>query len=149
MILIACVHDFGIIDDFTSRKNYEDYTPEKYHCISVDDDIISSLNQNLSIMKTYFHTVKNQECGLVYYGITIIPPESLAIFYETVTSSKFFKSSDELNELALKNCTSYNRTKVHDPLWGFKCNTKKLLGFLPRVFCIVLINLFISHLVNA
>ncbi|OOR75260.1 short-chain dehydrogenase, partial [Bacillus cereus] len=27
-------------DDFTSQKNYEDYTPEKYHCISVDDDII-------------------------------------------------------------------------------------------------------------
>ncbi|MDR4259709.1 short-chain dehydrogenase [Bacillus pacificus] len=113
--MIACVHDFGIIDDFTSRKNYEDYTPEKYHCISVDDDIISSLNQNLSIMKTYFHTVKNQECGLVYYGITIIPPESLAIFYETVTSSKFFKSSDELNELALKivQATTEQKYMIH------------------------------------
>lgn len=53
-------------------------------------------------MKTYFHTVKNQEYGLVYYGITIIPPESLAIFYETVTSSKLFKNSDELIELASK-----------------------------------------------
>ncbi|MDR4361082.1 short-chain dehydrogenase, partial [Bacillus anthracis] len=37
-----------------------------------------------------------------YWGITIIPPDSLAIFYETVTSSKFFKKSDELNELASK-----------------------------------------------
>ena len=100
--MMACVHDFGIIDDFTSQKNYEDYTPEKYHCISVDDDIISSLNQNLSIMKTYFHTVKNQKYGLAYCGITIILPESLAIFYETVTSSKFFRKSDELNELASK-----------------------------------------------
>lgn len=100
--MMACVHEFGIIDDFTSQKNYEDYTPEKYHCISVDDDIISSLNRNLSIMKTYFHTVKNQEHGLAHYGITIIPPESLAIFYETVTSSKFFRKYDELNELASK-----------------------------------------------
>ena len=100
--MMACVHDFGIIDDFTSQKNYEDYTPEKYHCISVDDDIISSLNQNLSIMKTYLNTEKNQKYGLAYCGITIIPPESLAIFYETVTSSKFFRKSDELNELASK-----------------------------------------------
>ena len=53
-------------------------------------------------MKTYFHTVKNQKYGLAYCGITIIPPESLAIFYETVTSSKFFRKSDELNELASK-----------------------------------------------
>ena len=66
-------------------------------------------------MKTYFHTVKNQECGLVYYGITIIPPESLAIFYETVTSSKFFKSSDELNELALKivQATTEQKYMIH------------------------------------
>ena len=99
--MMACVHDFGIIDDFTSQKLRRLYT-EKYHCISVDDDIISSLNQNLSIMKTYFHTVKNQKYGLAYCGITIIPPESLAIFYETVTSSKFFRKSDELNELASK-----------------------------------------------
>ena len=99
-------------------KNYEDYTPEKYHCISVDDDIISSLNQNLSIMKTYFHTVKNQKYGLAYCGITIIPPESLAIFYETVTSSKFFRKSDELNELASKIVQGAKRTEVHDPLWG-------------------------------
>ena len=100
--MMACVHDFGIIEEFDSQKSYNDYTPEKYGCVSVDDDIISNLSQNLSIMKTYFHTVKNQEYGLAYWGITIIPPESLTIFYETVTSSKFFKKSDELNELASK-----------------------------------------------
>ena len=112
---MACVHDFGIIDDFTSQKNYKDYKPEKYHCISVNDDIISSLGQNVSIMKTYFHTAKNQEYGLAYYGITIIPPESLAIFYETVTSSKFFKNSDELNELASKivQATTEQKYMIH------------------------------------
>ncbi|ENQ3106730.1 hypothetical protein SAMN04488168_15112 [Bacillus sp. 491mf] len=99
---MACVHDFGIIDDFDHQGNYNDYTPEKYHCVSVDDDIISSLNEHLSIMKTYFHSFKRPECGLAYWGITIIPPESLSMFYEVVTSSRYFKNSDELNELASK-----------------------------------------------
>ena len=117
-------------------KNYEDYTPEKYHCISVDDDIISSLNQNLSIMKTYFHTVKNQKYGLAYCGITIIPPESLAIFYETVTSSKFFRKSDELNELASKIVQAADRTEVHDPLWGLNV-IQKMLRISPKHFLYV------------
>ncbi|HDR7794467.1 TPA: short-chain dehydrogenase [Bacillus luti] len=112
---MACVHDFGIIDDFDQQKNYNDYTPEKYHCISVDDDIINSLNPHLSIMKTYFHSVKNPEYGLAYWGVTIIPPESLSRFYETVTSSRFFKHSAELNELASKivQATAEKKYMIH------------------------------------
>ena len=84
-------------------------------------------------MKTYFHTVKNQKYGLAYCGITIIPPESLAIFYETVTSSKFFRKSDELNELASKIVQGCDRTEVHDPLWGLNV-IQKCLGFLRSIF---------------
>jgi hypothetical protein len=43
---VPLVHEFGIIDDFDSQKKYNDYTPQKYDCISVDDDIISSLIEN-------------------------------------------------------------------------------------------------------
>ncbi|MGG0724906.1 short-chain dehydrogenase [Bacillus mycoides] len=112
---MPCVHDFGIIDDFNYQKNYNDYTPEKYHCVSIDDDIISSFNQHLSIMKTYFHTFKNPEYGLAYWGITIIPPESLSIFYEAVTSSRYFKDSVELTELASKivQATAEQKYMIH------------------------------------
>ncbi|EJR64150.1 hypothetical protein IIO_02049 [Bacillus cereus VD115] len=112
---MACVHDFGIIDDFDYQRNYNNYTPEEYRCIAIDDDIISSLNQNLSIMKTYFHEVKKPEFGLSYWGITIIPPESLSIFYEAVTSSRFFKHSVELNELASKivQATAEQKYMIH------------------------------------
>ncbi|PKG23266.1 short-chain dehydrogenase [Niallia nealsonii] len=99
---MPCVHEFGIIDDFNREKNYNDYTPQKYHCISVDDDIIQSLYEHLSIIKTYFHSFTRPEYGLAYYGITIIPQESLSIFYDVVTSSRYFKQSAELSELALK-----------------------------------------------
>ncbi len=96
------VHEFGIIDNVDIEKNYIHYQPLKYNCISVDDDIIYSLNENLSIMKTYFHSLERQELGLAYWGITIIPPESLSLFYDVVTSSRFFKKSVDLNELATK-----------------------------------------------
>lgn len=72
-------HEFGIIDDIT-EKSYENYAPEKYHCISLDDEIILNLIKPLSIMKTYFHRLDRPEYGLAYHGITIIPPESLSSF---------------------------------------------------------------------
>ncbi|PRS29073.1 short-chain dehydrogenase [Bacillus sp. RJGP41] len=96
------VHEFGIIDDFDSQKKYNDYTPQKYTCISVDDDSISSLLGDLSKMKTYFHSYSRPEYGLDYYGITIIPPESLSLFYDVITSSGYYKNSAELSELASK-----------------------------------------------
>lgn len=94
------VHDFGIIDDVNSKKDYDgEYSPEKYNCISVEDDIICSLSKNLSVMKTYLHSLDRREFGLAYFGITIIPPDSLPFFCNTVTSSVYFKESDELNDL--------------------------------------------------
>lgn len=96
------VHEFGILDDFDSQKEYNEYTPQKYNSINVDDDIISSLIENLSIMKSYFHSFNRPEYGLAYCGITIIPPESLSFFYDVITSSGYFKNSTELSELASK-----------------------------------------------
>jgi hypothetical protein len=98
---MACVHEFGIINVINKQKNYSDYNPQKYNCISVDDDIINSLIKPLSIMKTYFHSIKRPEYGLDHWGVTIIPTESLSMFYEVIVSSSYFKKSVELNELAI------------------------------------------------
>ncbi|MEH7110375.1 short-chain dehydrogenase, partial [Bacillus sp. JJ1764] len=54
------------------------------------------------IMKTYFHSLERPEFGLAHWGITIIPPESLSMFFDVVTSSTLYKKSAELNELASK-----------------------------------------------
>lgn len=96
------VHEFGIIDNIDFEKNQINYEPLKYNCISVDDAIILSLKGQLSIIKTYFHSLERPEFGFAYYGITIIPPESLSLFYDVVTSSRFHKKSDQINELAIK-----------------------------------------------
>jgi hypothetical protein len=96
------VHEFGIIDNIENEKRKINYEPQKYNCISVDDEIIIHLNEHLSIMKTYFHSLERPELGLAYWGITIIPPESISMFYDVVTSSTLYKKSAELNELAYK-----------------------------------------------
>lgn len=97
------VHEFGVIDDINSQVDYGgEYSPEKYKCISVEDDIICSLSEDLSSMKTYFHSMNRPEFGLAYFGITIIPPNSLPFFCNVVTASGYYKESEELNELFLK-----------------------------------------------
>ncbi|WP_080847838.1 short-chain dehydrogenase [Cytobacillus gottheilii] len=96
------VHEFGILNEFDKEKKYLNYEPEKYNCISVDDDFVQNIAADLTIMKTYFQSYKRQEYGLAMWGITLIPPESLQLFYEKVTSSKDFKESHDLAELAAK-----------------------------------------------
>jgi hypothetical protein len=99
---MPCVHEFGIIDNFDTRKDYGYYAPNEYNCISVDDELINDLSKSLNIMKSYFHSYKRPEFGLAYWGVTIIPPESLPMFYDVVTSSASFKKSVELTNLAAK-----------------------------------------------
>jgi hypothetical protein len=96
------VHEFGIINNFDTQKNYGDYAPQEYFCISVDDDLISNISKSLKIMKSYFHSYERPGYGLAYWGVTIIPPESLPMFYDVVTSSVNFKSSADLAKLASK-----------------------------------------------
>ncbi|HZH61154.1 MAG TPA: short-chain dehydrogenase [Metabacillus sp.] len=96
------IHEFGIIDHIEMERNEFVYEPLKYNCISVDDEVICTLSEHLSIVRTYFHSLQRPEFGLAYWEITIIPPESLSLFYDVVSSSTSFKKSAELNELATK-----------------------------------------------
>jgi len=105
------VHEFGIIQNMEDSKSKIGYEPQRYQCISVDDEMVTGLYEQLSIMKTYFHTLARPEFGLAYHGITIIPPESLSVFYDVVTTSTLYKKSNELNELATKIRTALEGRK--------------------------------------
>ncbi|KAB2331253.1 short-chain dehydrogenase [Bacillus mesophilum] len=96
------VHEFGILDEFDQEKKYISYEPEQYNCVPIEDDLIQSVAADLSIMRTYFQSIKRPEFDLAMWGITLIPPESLPLFYEKVTSSKDFKESGDLADLAAK-----------------------------------------------
>lgn len=78
-------HNFGIMQTAPKAgKRYDRYTPEKYNCISVDDAYILSLSKQLSGVKCFWHTLDRPEFGLAYYGITLIPPESLGAIIEMI-----------------------------------------------------------------
>ncbi|MCB2291364.1 hypothetical protein LGK97_16680 [Clostridium sp. CS001] len=39
---VSCGAQFGIINEFEKDKEYNDYEPQKYNCISIDDDILNA-----------------------------------------------------------------------------------------------------------
>ena len=90
---------------------FGEYEPEKYQCISVDDDIILDLCDALSIMKTYFRSLTIPDCGLAYHGHTIIPPESLPTFLDLVLSADGLKQYDDLHDLMGKIIQAKNENK--------------------------------------
>lgn len=101
MKTIPLTHEFGIIDNHKDLSIYIDYEPKKFNCISVGDNVVSGLMEQLLIMKTYFQTFNRPAYGLAYHGTTIIPPESLSLFYDIVVYSNYFKKSADLQELTL------------------------------------------------
>ena len=58
-------HEFGIMDIApTLKQEYNKYEPEKYHCISVEDEYIESLLKELSVIPCYWHSLQQEERGL-------------------------------------------------------------------------------------
>lgn len=81
-------HEFGIFDtEPVQGKMYDEYSPEKYDCIAIHDNYIEPLLEELNVLETYTHTLSCPGKGLVYYGITLIPPSSLPEFKRIIDST--------------------------------------------------------------
>ena len=62
-------HEFGIMNKAPSQdENYNSYEPQKYDCISVDDDYIQPLLDSLSELKCFWHSLARPELNLTYTG---------------------------------------------------------------------------------
>lgn len=86
-------HEFTIVEN----KYIEDYDLQRHHCVCVDDTVILKILKRLKIMKTYSHSLNRPDFGLIYWGITLIPPTSLALFQDVILTVKI----DENNEIPL------------------------------------------------
>lgn len=87
-------HAFGIMPDNPNPGiHYDEYEPDKYNCIFVEDEALLTILGKLKEMKCYWHSIDRQEKGLTYHGVSLIPPESLELF-EMIVSEK-----DNLKEL--------------------------------------------------
>ena len=63
---------------------YDEYEPEKYDCISVDDDYLESIISKLDGIDFFLHTLDAPAKGIAYCGITLIPPESMQDFIAVI-----------------------------------------------------------------
>ena len=78
-------HEFGIIQNQPmSKEQFYEYEPNKYSCIAVDDNFIEPILIDLQNVDCYWHTLQISGKGLAYYGITLIPPESMDILIKVL-----------------------------------------------------------------
>ncbi|MDE5862557.1 MAG: hypothetical protein K2H28_10255 [Ruminococcus sp.] len=55
-------HEFGIMPETPEKhKTYYQYTPEKYNCISINDDYILEILKDLNEIKFYWGTLDRPE----------------------------------------------------------------------------------------
>lgn len=93
-------HEFGIMDCIPkSGKRYDKYEPQKYNCISINDNDLEKIVEKLIEIEVYHHTLDNKQKGLAYCGITLIPPCSLGLMLDAIINSSELK---ELYEMILK-----------------------------------------------
>lgn len=112
-------HQFGIIDCLEDYEENE-YEPEKYHCISVDGDLIDEIyhqgfGDKMKTLETFAHNINHPYKDLAYYGTTLIPPSSLEHFLTIILEENRNYQSDELLKLINKisDAIKENKWVIH------------------------------------
>lgn len=103
-------HEFGIMQYAPEQgKRYDAYEPQKYSCMTVDDDDLEDIAANFNSIDLYWHTLDVQGKGLAYCGITLIPPSSMPAFIDAIRDSSVLSELRELSERALRE----NKWMIH------------------------------------
>ena len=95
-------HEFGIMQIPPIKGiRYDEYEPQKYNSISVDDAHLEDIVVKFKHIDFYWHTLDIKEKGLAYCGITLIPPCSIPAFIEVIKEYSALSELKELSEMAL------------------------------------------------
>lgn len=79
-------HEFGMMQNAPEKgRRYDEYEPQKYNCISVDDDYLEDIVSEFNDIDFYWHTLDVKGKGIAYCGVTLIPPESIQAFVDVIT----------------------------------------------------------------
>ncbi len=104
------MHEFGIVREIPKAGcRYDEYVPEKYDCIFIDDDIVEVFANGQLDVDMHWHTIDVTGKGLAYCGITLIPPASLSSVIDVIDA---FDQLWELREL-LKQAQQQNLYVIH------------------------------------
>lgn len=90
-------HEFGIMQKTPIHgERYDEYSPSEYKCITVEDDYIEKILEQLSDIKFYWHSLDVPAKGLAYCDITLIPLESPQLFIAVLDDKKEFGKLKQL-----------------------------------------------------
>lgn len=94
-------HEFGIMNMPPQQGvRYDEYEPQKYNCISVDDVYIEILDRQSLDIPVFYHTLDYLAQGLNYCGITLIPPQSAAMLAVIIGDNENLHTLKQLLETA-------------------------------------------------
>ncbi len=98
-------HEFGIMEAAPEKgRRYDEYEPQKYNCISVNDDYLEDIVCDFNHIDFYWHTTDIKGKGICYVGITLIPPEALSAFADVIKGKNGLSELYELTLKAIKEC---------------------------------------------
>ena len=103
-------HEFGIMQEAPGKgRRYDKYEPQKYNCISVNDDYLETIVAQLDDIDFFWHTTDVPGKGIAYTGITLIPPASMPEFIAVIENIR------ELSELKtlLQKAWRENKWVIH------------------------------------
>ena len=96
-------HEFGMMHTAPKPDQvFQNYEPEKYSCIVVDDTYIEPLLPKLSIVDCYWHSLACPQKNINDCGITLIPPDSMDLFMEQIAGTAGTEALRALLEKAKK-----------------------------------------------
>lgn len=100
---MPCVHEFQIIEDINSF-NEGDYEFYKEDSAYIEDDLINEIyhlgaKYKLDDLNVYWCNLNRPNKGLAWYGVSIIPPNTLVDFKRVIEEACFKYRSDELIDL--------------------------------------------------
>ena len=119
MVIKMIKTEFGIVENFNEKADYTEYSPKKYHCVAIDDDLyLNDWWNALSYIDTfnvYTKGVLQPQKALSRWGITIIPPSSLPALLDIVLSDKRSKKDKRLIVLAnlIHQAITENKYMIH------------------------------------
>lgn len=90
-------------------KRYDDYEPQTYNCISVEDEDLETVAEKFESVDFYWHTLDVPGKGLAYCGVTLIPPSSLPAFAEVLNENPKLGELKNLAERAFQK----NKWMIH------------------------------------
>lgn len=94
-------HEFGImLKEPAAIERFDTYEPQKYNCLTIDDDFIEPILVDLQDLDCYGHTLQIPRKGLAYCGVTLIPPRPMDEFMRILAS---WKKTEYIPLLALLN----------------------------------------------